>query len=471
MNDILLRPFALAAFVVLVIGCTGAVDPGADSGRATDASHAVDTGVRVDGASGIDGGPGVDAASDLDSGAPNDASASVTDSGVATTGQWVMGYYVSYQIDMLPVAEIDWAGLTHIAFAPLVINADHSVSYRFSGAFSSDAAGRTFAQSLSSAAHAHGVHPMLMLGGAGLSDNVLPAMNANLSGFVSALLAAMDDLGYDGIDLDVESTGFAVPEFTRLASALRAARPSILLSLPGAAVEVGTHPEAGLAALVGYLDRYFIQSYYGGSNGLFTGVDSRGTLFESWFGSAMSGATDLRPFAIDHSFDQLTAAGVPASKLGMGVAFYAECYLIPATTPSGGSDVTGPRMPANGPSSYCWDCGIGGGDNAYPLSAFFASGSTYARATAAERRWDDVAASPFLSLSASTMDTHCGGRTRYVIYEDARSLEARGVWSRAHGYGGIIIWTIQQGYLPAGAADGMSRNALTQALRRGFIAP
>jgi len=32
------------------------------------------------------------------------------------------------------------------------------------------------------------------------------------------------------------------------------------------------------------------------------------------------------------------------------------------------------------------------------------------------------------------------------------SLEARGVWSRAHGYGGIIVWTIQQGWLPAGAA-------------------
>jgi chitinase len=440
--------------VTLAVGCGAGSDP-VDAGP-VDAARGPDTGVPVDAARVDDTG--------LDAPGP-DAFVSPTDGGVTDTGQWVMGYYVSYQIDMYPVAEIDWSGLTHVAFAPLVIDPEFGVSYRFSGAFSSDAEGRAFAQGLSSAAHAHGVHPMLMLGGAGLSDQVLPAMDHDMDAFVAALLAAMDDLGYDGIDLDVEATGFAVPEFTRLASALRAARPSILLSLPGAAVEVGTHPEDGLATLVGYLDRYFIQSYYGGSNGLFTGTDYRGMLFESWFGSAMSGATDLRPFAIDHSFDELVAAGVPASKLGMGVAFYAECYLIPATTPPGGADVTGPRMPANGPSSYCWDCGIGGGDNAYPLSDFFASGP------ASERQWDDVAASPFLSLSTATMDTHCGGRTRYVIYEDARSLEARGVWSRAHGYGGIIVWTIQQGYLPAGAADGMSRTALFDALRRGFLVP
>lgn len=459
------RLCAILSIALLMSGCGGEATTD-DAGTSIDAAHpATDTGAPIDSTiPGHDAGPPVDANVD----------AYVTpgsDAAVSDTGQWVMGYYASYQISMYPVAEIDWSGLTHIALAPLVVDADHTISYTFSDAFSSDAAGRTFAQGLSSAAHAHGVHPILMLGGAGLSNNVLPAMNHDLNGFVTALLSAMDELGYDGIDLDVEAAGFGVPEFTRLAMALRAARPNILLSLPGTAVEVGTHPEAGLATLIGYLDRYFIQSYYGGSNGLFTGTDYRGMPFESWFGSAMGGATDLRPFAIDNSLSELTALGVPASKLGMGVAFYAECYMIPATTPAGGSDVTGPRMPANGPGQYCWDCGIGGGDNDYPLSAFFAGGGTYAHASAGERMWDDVAASPYLSLATSTMDTHCGGHTRYVIYEDARSLEARGVWSRANGYGGIIIWTIQQGYLPAGAADGMERNALMQALRRGFIAP
>ena len=458
--------------IALVMSGCGGTTTNDDAGSSIDAAHpGVDTGTPIDAAvSGHDAGPPVDTGPPIDS-AVDAYVAPGVDGGASSTGQWVMGYYVSYQRDMYPVAEIDWSGLTHIAFAPLEVAADFSIPTDFDGAFSTPAAGRTFAQSLSAAAHAHGVHPILMLGGAGLSNNVLPAMNHSMSGFVTALLAVMDDLGYDGIDLDVEADGFHVPEFTRLAMALRAARPNILLSLPGAAVEVGTHPEAGLATLIGYLDRYFIQSYYGGSNGLFTGTDYRNMPFQSWFGSAMSGATDLRPFAIDNSLSELAALGVPTSKLGMGVAFYAECYMIPATTPAGGSDVTGPRMPANGTGQYCWDCGIGGGDNDYPLSAFFAGGGAYAHATAGERRWDDVAASPYLSLATSTMDTHCGGHTRYVIYEDARSLEARGVWSRAHGYGGIIIWTIQQGYLPAGAADGMGRNALMQALRRGFIAP
>jgi chitinase len=428
----------------------------------------------VDGGARLDAGPRPDTAVDVgplpDAFSTDDAYvAPGTDAGASDTGQWVMGYYAAYQIDMYPVDQIDWSGLTHIALAPMVVKADGTIDYRFS-AFGTDAEGRTFAQSLSSAAHAHGVHPILMLGGAGLSDHVLPAMNADMAGFVTRLLGVMDELGYDGIDLDVEATGFAVPELTRLASALRAARPSILLSLPGAVVEYGTHPEAGLATLVGYLDRYFIQSYYGGSDGLFTGSGPTGG-FQSWFGSAMSDANDQRPFAIDHSFDELVAAGVPAEKLGMGVAFYAACYLIPNTTPPGGSDVSGPRQPAYASSSYCWDCGIGGGDNDYPLSAFFAAGGTYDHAAASARMFDTVAGSSYLSLPTATMDSHCGGRTRYVVYETPQSLEARGVWSRAHGYGGIIVWTIQQGWLPAGAADGMERNALMQALRRGFIAP
>src|SRR5258706_14613527 len=107
---------------------------------------------------------------------------------------------------MSAIAEIDWSGVTQMAACMLGVRADNSLDFTFSGSFGSDAEGRGFAMQLSSAANAHGVRAMLMLGGAGLSDNVRPAMDASLSGFVDALLAACDELGYDGIDLDVWAT-------------------------------------------------------------------------------------------------------------------------------------------------------------------------------------------------------------------------------------------------------------------------
>ena len=143
-------------------------------------------------------------------------------------------------------------------------------------------------------------------------------------------------------------------------------------------------------------------------------------------------------------------------------------YLTPDTTPPGGADVSGPRQPAYNPGSYCWDCGIGGGDNSFPLSTLFAPGGAYSLGTP---MYDSAASEPYLTFSSSQPVSACGGSTRFIVFEDEQSLLAKGAFSRSHGYGGIIIWTLQQGYLPEGAAGGRPRNALMQALRHGFVAP
>lgn len=383
--------------------------------------------------------------------------------------QWVLGYYVGYQIDRYPLADIDWSAMTHIALAPMTVNGNGTVDTRFTG-FGTDAQGAAFAQDLSTAAHAHGVKAMLMLGGAGLSDNVKPAMS-DLPGFVGRLLDTMDALHFDGIDLDVEASNFDIDDFITLASALRAARPSILLSVPGATVQYGGTVDPKVVTLATYLDRYNIQSYQGGSTGMFTGGDSNGSTFESWFYGAISGASDLRRYAIDDALARLAAAGIPKAKLGMGIAFYSACYRIPDTTPSGGSPVSGPRMPADAPSEWCWDCGVGGGDNVASYNYFYEAGGLLDLSSAAERMRDSVAQEPYLSFATTKYDALCGGNTRFVMYEDEISLRAKGAFSRTNGYGGVIVWTIQQGYLPANAAGGRARNALTQALREGFLAP
>lgn len=360
--------------------------------------------------------------------------------------QWVLGYYVGYQINDYPISAIDWSGLTHIAFAPLLVKADRTLDLGFND---SNGTGEADAKALAQAAHAHGVKALMMLGGADAGATIAAAADAaHRAAFVQTLLAALDSLGYDGIDLDWEDS-VNLADLAALGQALRAARSGIVLTYPAGAINANIATVAPeLVTLASALDRFNVQTYY-------PSTAYAGSGWSSWFSSPLSGMTPTTPVAIDDTLQRYAAAGIPKAKLGMGIAFSAICY-------TGG--ITGPRQATDGTTQT-----IVGGDNAYPLTRFFAASGTFAGATSGELKRDSVAAEPYLSLDAAVNDAGCGAPTRYITYEDETSIAAKGAFSKANGYGGIIIWTVGQGYLPANAAGGRSRNALTQALKAGFL--
>jgi chitinase len=360
----------------------------------------------------------------------------------------VLGYYVGYDINAYPIASIDWSGLTHIAFAPLGVTASGTLDVSFSD---QNGTGQADAMALAQAAHAHGVKALLMLGGAGAGANIASAAVASKrAGFVLALLGALSALGYDGIDLDWEDS-VNLDDLVALAQALRAAQPTMLLSYPAGTINGNFQTvDARLVTLAASLDRFNVQTYYPS-----TAVVGQG--WSSWFVSPLSGVSTSTPIAIDDTLARYAAAGIPKSKLGMGTAFYAICY-------TGG--ITAPRQATNSTTQQ-----IVGGDNDYPLSAFFASGGTFDASAAASRKRDTVAAEPYLSLPSAVTDSHCGAATQYLSYEDETSLAAKGAFSKTNGYGGIIIWTLQEGWLPANASGGRAPNALMQALKTAFIDP
>lgn len=404
---------------------------GGDSG--TDAGASLDGGGSSDGATGSDAKAGSDGASGADGG---------------TNGQWVLGYHVGYQINDYPIAQIDWSGLTHIIFAPMTVKADHSLDVSFDD---SNGTGPADATALATAAHGHGVKALLMLGGAGAGSNIAAAASAaNRAAFVTALLNAVSTLGYDGIDLDWEDS-VNLDDLVSLAQALRAAKSDIVLTYPSGAINGNFQTvDARMVTLAASLDRFNVQTYYPST--ALVAVN-----WDSWFTSPVSGVTANTPIAIDDTLQRYADAGIPKAKLGMGMSFYAICYS---------SDITGPRQPTSVGTTQ-----ILGGDNNYPLSAFFAAGSTFATATAGEVHLDATAKVPYLALDVATSDTHCGGNTRYISYDDETSIIARGTFSKDNGYGGIIVWTLAQGWLPSGATGGRAQNALMQALKTGFLDP
>jgi chitinase len=363
-----------------------------------------------------------------------------------TSGQWVMGYYPGYDTTSYPMALIDWSCLTHIAFGPLKANPDGTLNLDFDDNTGKPGQGEKNALALSAAARAHGVKSLLMLGGAGEGPPLAQAAQLHLETLVDALLMAVEALGYDGLDLDWEDA-IVEADLLALAQKLRSKRPGILLTYPGPAINPNfMSPDAGLAALHPYLDRFSVMSYYPATAAIGGG-------WESWFSSPLSGAATAHPVAIDDSLQRWAAAGVPKSKLMMGIGGYAICYP---------SYITAPRQQTTTGA-------IGGGDNNFPLGNVFASSGPLALFPAA-RSWDAVAQQPYLSLPPHTSIVSCGlDPTRYIPYDDEESLNAKGKWSQANGYGGTIVWTLQQLRLPAGAVGGRAPDALVQALRTGFL--
>jgi chitinase len=248
---------------------------------------------------------------------------------------------------------------------------------------------------------------------------------------VANLLKAAKDFGYDGIDLDWEDS-LNYDNFIALAAALRASAPAgFILTAPGYPVNPnlgGVEPK--IVTLVSHLDQFNMMSYYPG-----TAYAGYGWL--SWHNSALSGWKATTPVAIDDSLARYAAAGIPKGKLGMGIAFYTVCYTGGVTAPNQSTE--------NGVS-------IVGGDNVMPLSWFFGSSGPY---SATYRKWDSTAQSAYLSLPSP--DSH---GCRYYTFDDPQSIQAKGAFAKNNGYGGTIVWTINQG-----------TNALTQALKAGFLDP
>jgi len=366
----------------------------------------------------------------------------------AVTGQWVLGYYVGYAINDYPIDQIDWTALTHIAFAPLTVNGDLSLNLTFQD---QNGTGPQDAMALSQAAHAHGVTPLLMLGGEGAGGNIAAAAGAaHRATFVSDLLSALDTLGYDGVDLDWEDS-VNLDDLVALAQALRAARAGIVLTYPAGALNANFDTvDSRMVTLAASLDRFNVQTYY-------PSTAFAGSGWSSWFSSPISGVTASTPIAIDDTLQRYATAGIPKNKLGMGVAFYAICY-------TGG--ISGPGQATNGTTQI-----IVGGDNTYPLSAFYAAGSTFASVSAQQLERDSTAQVPYLSFATPVTDSGCGAPTQYIPYEDETSILAKGTFSKTNGYGGIIVWALHEGWLPPNAAGGRSQNAMMQALRTGFLVP
>jgi chitinase len=391
------------------VAADGALEP-------ADAASAQDVGADV-GIGKADATPG---RADASAGG---ADAAVADSGGAATGTWSMGYYASWQDTQLPVAEIEWSGLTHLAIAFYEPQADGSL--KIMGGAS------RLVGDLVTAARAHGVKVIASLGGADSGPSFKTATAAGtMAAFVGHIVDLVDQEQLDGVDVDWEPVEKAdEPAVIDLAKKIRAARPSVLMTIPISYQNINAPGDlSGYPAIAAVYDQLNIMSY--GMAGVWQG-------WKSWHCSPLYQQDSATPLSIDSSVQLYLKAGVPKQRLGIGIGFYGLCYTPP---------VTGPDQPLGATT-------IAASDGS--MSYVNIMGSYY---DAGARKWDDLAKVPYLSFAAAKGPDGCS----FISYDDEQSILEKGAYLKSKGLGGVIQWEINEGYLSSAPAG--QRNPLLTAI-------
>jgi chitinase len=419
-----MRTSRVLVVLMLIAGCSGP-------------SGASDAGTPGNDAAGplqFDSGSGPDAGSAPDTGTA--LSDTGMDAGATTPTHWVMAYYPGYLRGSLPVDQIDFTSMTHLAVGRATPQAGGELDTSFDITAS---AGPTFARDLADRAHAAGRHPILMLGGAGEHAGwVSAASAATRAHFVDTILATMDDLHFDGVDVDWEPLDTAdEPDFTALVHALRVARPSIIITVPIGWLNANFPDVSTVWATVAPdVDQLNIMSY-----GM-AGADSAGwSGWDSWHSSALMGQGGSTPSSVSSSVDGYLGAGVPAGTLGVGVGFYGQCW-----------------QGVDAPHQVTSSASIVADDNVMTYDHIM--GAYY---SASAYHYDSAAEAPYLSFASGHGPEGC----TFVSYEDETSIAAKGAYVAAHGLGGAIIWAVNEGHVPSAAAG--ARDPLLTAMRHAFL--
>ncbi len=348
---------------------------------------------------------------------------------------WVTAYYpVWNQTGELTPDKIDYSALTHLVHFAIVPRPDGTIEDTIHGTMFAITPAQS--QDVVTRGHKAGDKVLICLGGAGTGPLISPVIAPALRGtFIKNLIGFVQERGYDGIDVDMEPILPADEEnfvaFVKdLRVALKAANPKYLLTFP-ASGEPGSQPKL-CARLKDDFDQINIQTY-----------DLSGTWdgFKTWYNGSLYGSktlmTDTRPFpSASGKIALYTAAGVPAAKLGLGIAFYGFLWKG-ASGP--GQSIQGVKTETVGYTDIM--------DKYYTPGAY---------------HWDAAAHAPYLSLGGP-------GAKQFLSYDDARLTREKVLYARTHGLGGVIIWQLGSEYRPDQPAG--KRSALLSAVKEAAHSP
>jgi chitinase len=363
----------------------------------------------------------------------------------------VLGYWAVWQATQYPLDHVAWSDLTHVALSfvlPREPAEATSGNSPYATLDSSNAAanlgGAAGIARFASTARAGGTRPLISLGGAGAGVGFAAAASAaNRGRFVADVVAACAAWGYDGVDLDWEDA-IVYADFQALVLALRAAAPAgFLITAPVGAVNLNLGIDAAAkqmwTAVAGSVDQINVMTYTG--SGAYPG-------WVVWHLDALLGNGPDHPVDVASSLAAWAALGIPKAKLGAGIGFYGRAVSAP---------VTAPLQSYGAAAVYENDTNLSYGN----IKRYFEGKG------GAVAHWDATAMTGWLSWPSefhpAWTDQFSGDQgpaTQFLTYEDPQAVAAKGAWLKQNGYGGVIIWTINEGTQYPYGADGYANPLL-----------
>jgi GH18 family chitinase len=368
---------------------------------------------------------------------------------------WVSGYFAGwywewYAADpVVAVSKVDMTQMTHFIFGRYAPGG--AGQYPNAGQLY-QAAGTAHTQvedRLITKAHAAGVKAIMMIGGAGDGPGFLASTTAaRRAGFIQAILDRCVAKDYDGVDIDWEenrSTATETGQIISFLSELRSAaaqRPRyqggtpFIITWPDYSLNVNTDlpVPAWKVTVAGLVDQFNLMTY--GMLGNWGGWDT-------WLWAPITGEGATRPTSIASSVKGYADAGIPRSKIGMGLGFYGG---------GAGRPNTGPRESFQG---GLW----GFDDNWDNYAEFHAAGMLDQQYYV----WDAAAQAGYYRYPAGKMFR--GTNVGYLTTEDVHgTIQAKGAWAKAGNCGGTIVWTINYGFI-----DTLGRNLPMEAVKASFL--
>lgn len=360
--------------------------------------------------------------------------------GTSSDEMWVSAYLASWNHYVeptgnwgnLPTDEIDWDAFTHLFYFALNVKADGSLSSIAD--YENMSPDRINA--IISAAHKENKPVIITLGGWGNYDGFSQAITPGVrSVLIANIVSLIETWGFDGVDLDMEpiQTG-DYENYKAFVRELHTAFETINTPVSG---------EPLLTAATSWSPSLFsdLQDYFDQINLMTYDFSGAWEGWVSWHNSGIysdgltfPGSNKPLP-SIENKVKTFVDAGIPKSKIGIGIDFYGYVWSGGSGTSTGG--VTKPNQ--------SWSSPPGVTDNVpyHEIMDQYYQSDYY--------RWDDGAHAAYLSIDRSE-----DGDDRFVSYDDEQSVEAKIEYIRQNNLGGVIIWELSGGYQkdkPSGQRD------------------
>ncbi len=360
-------------------------------------------------------------------------------SGYAADEKWVSGFWVGWQSDEYPPAAIDFSALTHIVVFAVRPRNDGTLDTTLDH---DETSGPRLAREVAARAHAAGRKALLCVGGADSAGQFAAVSRPKgRHSFAKTLLDTVDEWGFDGLDIDWEPI---TPESYELVIGLffelRAQRPGMTIATDigffNANSTLNSRDRSFFRQLSKMVDQLNIMTY-----GMADGPSAGWTGWASWHSSALYGEGEDHPSSVSSSVERLLEMGIPAPRIGIGIGFYGIGWSPPVTAPL--------QRPHES------HVVLGDNDLGYrTIMRKYYEDSAY--------RFDAVARVPYLSFDRAAGEV---GLT-YISYEDKRSIAEKGAYVRQKNLGGVIIWHLNEGYLPDSKDPHELLHAVSASVRR-----